>query len=497
MNDLLIYGDIGWENTAKQVQERLNEFDGAPVRVRINSGGGDVYEGIAILNTLRAYSGDITVVIESLAASAASFIAVGAGGRVVIRPNAEVMVHKAWAMLSGNADDIDKMRADLARQDVKLAKIYADRAGGAPDDWLSVMAAETWYTAEEALAAGLVDEIEDAKQPAMASLASLGAMRAQFKFANRAAAPPPPVTRSESGDATTTPSDGQEGDTVSILNQLAQELGKKPEEVQNALSGFFNETVKITGEVDVTYPEDVKIVPTERITVDAKIGDTTADDEQVEVIPEGTEPQPNSAAVELAKSAGLTFTMGDVAEGFEATVDEGGTVTITAPSGVEVGSTAEFTVMVNDTAVPLSVTVRALSEDTNDGESAEGDSPAAPAGGESPSDVVTVPRAVWDEYMADRAKYSAKLAEDKRRALEAKVDRHIREGRYSAGHRAASIAAYQTDPVAAEKIWGNLPKNVAVPVQELGHSGDVAGMSKVEKLRAKAAANRENKKENK
>jgi len=496
MNDLLIYGDIGWENTAKQVQEKLNEFDGGPVRVRINSGGGDVYEGIAILNTLRAYSGDITVVIESLAASAASFIAVGAGGRVVIRPNAEVMVHKAWAMLSGNADDIDKMRADLARQDVKLAKIYADRAGGAPDDWLSVMAAETWYTAEEALAAGLVDEIEDAKQPAMASLASLGAMRAQFKFANRAAAPPPPVTRSESGDATTTPSDGQEGDAMSIKN-LAQELGVEPDELRKKLSGFFNETVKITGEVDVTYPEDVKIVPTERITVDAKIGDTTADDEQVEVIPEGTEPQPNSAAVELAKSAGLTFTMGDVADGFEATVDEGGTVTITAPSGVEVGSTAEFTVMVNDTAVPLSVTVRALSEDTNDGESDEGDAPAAPAGGESPSDVVTVPRAVWDEYMADRAKYSAKLAEDKRRALEAKVDRHIREGRYSAGHRAASIAAYQTDPLAAEKIWGNLPKNVAVPVQELGHSGDVAGMSKVEKLRAKAAANRQNKKENK
>ena len=496
MNDLLIYGDIGWENTAKQVQEKLNEFDGAPVRVRINSGGGDVYEGIAILNTLRAYAGDITVVIESLAASAASFIAVGAGGRVVIRPNAEVMVHKAWAMLSGNADDIDKMRADLARQDVKLAKIYADRAGGAPDDWLSVMAAETWYTAEEALAAGLVDEIEDAKQPALASLASLGAMRAQFKFANRAAAPPPPVTRSESGDATTTPSDGQEGDAMSIKN-LAQELGVEPDELRKKLSGFFNETVKITGEVDVTYPEDVKIVPTERITVDAKVGDTTADDEQVEVIPEGTEPQPNSAAVELAKSAGLTFTMGDVADGFEATVDEGGTVTITAPSGVEVGSTAEFTVMVNDTAVPLSVTVRALSEDTNDGESDEGDAPAAPAGGESPSDVVTVPRAVWDEYMADRAKYSAKLAEDKRRALEAKVDRHIREGRYSAGHRAASIAAYQTDPLAAEKIWGNLPKNVAVPVQELGHSGDVAGMSKVEKLRAKAAANRQNKKENK
>lgn len=496
MNDLLIYGDIGWENTAKQVQEKLNEFDGGPVRVRINSGGGDVYEGIAILNTLRAYSGDITVVIESLAASAASFIAVGTGGRVVIRPNAELMIHKAWTLLSGNADDIDKTRADLARQDMKLASIYAEKAGGELDDWLQAMSAETWYTAEEALEAGLVDAIEDAKKPVEAAAGS-SRVFAQFRYSSRAAAPPPPVTRSESGDATTTPSDGQKGDTVSILNQLAQELGKKPEDVKNALSGFFNETVKISGEVDVTYPEDVKIVPTERITIDPKIGDTTADDEQVEVIPEGTEPQPAPGAVELAKSAGLTFTMGDVAAGFEATVDEGGTVTVTAPSGAEVGSTAEFTVLVNDTAVPLTVTVRSLSEDTNDGEDTEGDSPSSPAGGEAAADVVTVPRAVWDEYMADRAKYSAKLAEDKRRALEAKVDRHIREGRYSAGHRAAAIAAYQTDPVAAEKIWGNLPKNVAVPVQEIGHSGDVAGMSKIEKLRAKAAANRQNKKENK
>ena len=495
MNDLLIYGDIGWENTAKQVQERLNEFDGAPVRVRINSGGGDVYEGIAILNTLRAYSGDITVVIESMAASAASFIAVGAGGRVVIRPNAELMIHKAWTLLSGNADDIDKTRADLARQDMKLASIYAEKAGGELDDWLQAMSAETWYTAEEALEAGLVDAIEDAKKPVEA-VAGSSRVFAQFRYSSRAAAPPPPVSRSVSGDISTTPSDGQEGDAMSIKN-LAQELGVEPDVLREKLSGFFNETVKISGDVDVTYPEDVKIVPTERITVDATIGDATADDEQVEVIPEGTEPQPAPGAVELAKSAGLTFTMGDVADGFEATVDEGGTVTITAPSGAEVGSTAEFTVMVNETAVPLSVTVRALSEDTNDGESAEGDAPASPAGEESAADVVTVPRAVWDEYMADRAKYSAKLAEDKQRALEAKVDGHIREGRYSAGHRGAAIAAYQTDPVAAEKIWGSLPKNVAVPVQEIGHSGDVAGMSKLEKLRAKAAANRQNKKENK
>jgi len=501
VTEILLYGPIGadmWEPddsiTAKSVIAQLAEIDG-DVTVRISSGGGDVYEGIDIMQALRNHPGRVTVIVESLAASAASFIAVGGADEVLMRKSSEMMIHRAMTFSDGNADELSKTLADLERQDMKLASIYAEKAGGQVDDWLEAMGAETWYTSEEAVAAGLADRVVDAK-PVPEAQAPEASMRHRFKFANRAAAPPPPVTRSESGDATTTPSDGQKGDAMSIKN-LAQELGVEPDELRKKLSGFFNETVKITGEVDVTYPEDVKIVPTERITVDAKIGDTTADDEQVEVIPEGTELQPNSAAVELAKSAGLTFTMGDVADGFEATVDEGGTVTITAPSGVEVGSTAEFTVMVNETAVPLSVTVRALSEDTNDGESAEGDSPDAPAGGESPSDVVTVPRAVWDEYMADRAKYSAKLAEDKHRALEAKVDRHIREGRYSAGHRAAAIAAYQTDPLAAEKIWGNLPKNVAVPVQEIGHSGDVSVMTQVEKLRAKAADNRKNKKENK
>lgn len=499
MAEILLYGPIGadmWEPensiTAKKVMDDLAGVDG-DVTVRISSGGGDVYEGIDIMHALKNHPGKVTVIVESLAASAASFIAVGGGDEVLMRPSSELMIHRAWTYSDGNANDLRKTLSDLERQDVKLAAIYAEKAGGEVDDWLDAMSEETWYTADEAVAAGLADRLVDSKtQPAVQAPAA--SMRRRFKFANRAAAPPPPVARSESGNEDTTPSDGQIGDKMSILNQLAQELGKKPEDVQAALSGFFNETVEISGEVDVTYPDDVQIIPTQRITVDARIGDATADDDQVEVVPDGADPAPNSAAVELAKSAGLTFEMGDVADGFDATVDEGGTVTVTAPSGAEVGSSAEFTVQVNGTAVPLTVTVRAMSEDTP-AEETEGDAPAEPTG--EATDVVTVPRAVWDEYLADRARYSAKLAEDKQRELEAKVDQHIRDGRYSAAHRAAAISAYKTDPVAAEKIWGALPKNVAVPVKEIGHSGDTAGMSKVEQLRAKAAANRQSKKENK
>lgn len=468
MDDLLIYGDIGWENTAKEVQEKLNEFDDEPVRVRINSGGGDVYEGIAILNTLRAYSGDITVVIESLAASAASFIAVGTGGRVVIRPNAEVMVHKAWAMLSGNADDIDKMRADLARQDVKLAKIYADRAGGSLDDWLSVMAAETWYTADEALAAGLVDEIEDAKQPAMASL---GAMRAQFKFANRAAAPPPPVTRSESGDATTTPSDGQKGDTVSILNQLAQELGKKPEDVKNALSGFFNETVEVSGQVDVTYPEETAVAPTERVTVEPTVTNTDG---------------------EAGGALGLAFAVSNTPDGWDITVDEStGAVTAKAPAGVEPGDTATATVVVNEsTEVPVAFKVRALADD--DEQPTNTEDVDTPASGES-ANTVTLDRDTYN-LLVSQAKQGAQAASDKaREARIAEVDNWISEGRVAAAQRDKVLSVMHENEALAREVYGSNPKNT-VPMAEVGHVGAGMPKSKAEELLAKADSIRNNKK---
>lgn len=470
MNDLLIYGDIGWENTAKEVQEKLNEFDGGPVRVRINSGGGDVYEGIAILNTLRAYSGDITVVIESLAASAASFIAVGTGGRVVIRPNAELMIHKAWTLLSGNADDIDKTRADLARQDMKLASIYAEKAGGELDDWLQAMSAETWYTAEESLEAGLVDAIEDAKKPVEAAAGS-SRVFAQFRYSSRAAAPPPPVTRSESGDTTTTPSNGQKGDTVSILNQLAQELGKKPEDVKNALSGFFNETVEVSGQVDVTYPEETAVAPTERVTVEPTVANTDG---------------------EAGGSLGLAFAVSNTPDGWDITVDEStGAVTAKAPAGVEPGDTATATVVVNEsTEVPVAFKVRALADDDEQPTSTE--DVDTPASGES-ANTVTLDRDTYN-LLVSQAKQGAQAASDKaREARTAEVDNWISEGRIAAAQRDKVLSVMHENEALAREVYGSNPKNT-VPMAEVGHVGAGMPKSKAEELLAKADSIRNNKK---
>ena len=470
MNEILIYGDIGWDNTAKSVDEQLKTFNGEPVMVRINSGGGDVYEGIAMLNALRGYAGEVTAVIESIAASAASFIAVGIGGKVIARPNAEVMIHKAWTMLAGNADEIDKAKADLARQDVKIAGIYAGKAGGELDDWLALMSAETWYTADEAQASGLVDEVQDAKQSVDASIGGSRVL-AQFRYNNRAAAPPPPLARrSESAGNKL-----KEGDTVGIFDELAAKYGKSPEDVEKAFAGFFNESVQISGEVEVTYPNDVKIVPTEKIKVEPVIGDKPAEDaegaEPVAAELVDAEAAGDSAAVQLAKQAGLTFAMGDVAEGFTAEVNEGGVVTITAPSGAEVGSTVDFTVLVNETPVALGVTVRSLSEETEEEQESGSESvdpvPAPPV---EPAleNKITVDVDTWNELQA-RAKFGdeayVKAQSD---AREKKVDEWIRDGRISAGLRGKAIAAIHRDEEAAVALYGSNPKNT-VPRGEVGY----------------------------
>lgn len=438
-----MYGPIGPdlfepENaiTAQSVMSQLAEIEG-DVTVRISSPGGDVYAGIDIMNALKNHPGEVTVIVESLAASAASFIAVGGADRVLMRESSELMLHRAWTFTDGNADDVRKTLADLERQDVKLANIYAGKAGGDVQDWLDVMSAETWYTAREAVAAGLADEVIGTQEEKPAPAPSVA--RNRFKFANRAAAPPPPIS---------TPSDGQEGDGMNILNQLAQELGRKPEEVQDALSGFFNEAVTISGEVDVTYPENVKVAPTEKVIV-----------------------HPLFDGVEGEAPAGVTFEVA-AADGFTAEVDEAGVVTITAPSGVEPGDTAEFTVTVNDVAVPLNVEVRAVSDE----EDASGE--AAPVETAPAPDAVTLDRETYADLRAAAQLGWKAMEAEKVAKLDAEVDGWIAEGRISAALRPKAIKAIHTNADLARDLYGSNPAGT-IPRNEVGLGHDPATDSTV------------------
>ncbi|WP_301354952.1 head maturation protease, ClpP-related [Corynebacterium ciconiae] len=187
---LELYGEIGaWGVTVKDVAAELAAVDG-DLLVRCSSPGGDAFEGVALMNLLRAQNGRVTGVVEGYAASAASIVMVGGCDHLIMRPSAELMIHNAWTFGDGGSDDLRRIADDLDRMNNKMAAIYADRAGGDADSFLEAMSRETWYTAEEAVAAGLADEIRDGRESPVSSQPA-ARVRAAFKYRGRADAPAP------------------------------------------------------------------------------------------------------------------------------------------------------------------------------------------------------------------------------------------------------------------------------------------------------------------
>ncbi|GAB2907002.1 Clp protease ClpP [Rhodococcus aerolatus] len=128
------------------------------IDLHLNSPGGSAFEGVAIANVLRQHRADITVWVDGIAASAASVIAM-AGDEVVMSVGAQLMIHEAWAFSEGDAAEMRKAAEMLDSMSDSIASTYAARAGGTAADWRAVMQTEAWYTADEAVAAGLADRV--------------------------------------------------------------------------------------------------------------------------------------------------------------------------------------------------------------------------------------------------------------------------------------------------------------------------------------------------
>jgi ATP-dependent protease ClpP protease subunit len=191
--ELLIYDVIdSWMGvSAEQLVRDIAALDSnRALTVRINSPGGNVYDGVAILNALRNHPGTVTCVVDGLAASAASVIAMG-GDEIVMNRNAEMMVHNGSALVMGGAQDMRKMADRLDAVNANLASVYAERAGGTPQDWRAVMDSETWYSAEEAVAAGLADRVDSGAADARAIAAKFDL--SIFAHAGRQNAPAPVI----------------------------------------------------------------------------------------------------------------------------------------------------------------------------------------------------------------------------------------------------------------------------------------------------------------
>jgi len=160
--ELRIYDDIGfWGTTAKAFVNELDAVakDADEVLVAVNSGGGDVFDGFAIYNALRRYSGKVTARVDGIAASAASLVAM-AGDTIVMPENAMMMIHNAWTIAAGDAAALRKTAELLDKTRDGIVAAYRNKCGLTDDEIVAMMDAETWMTASEAKERGFADQIE-------------------------------------------------------------------------------------------------------------------------------------------------------------------------------------------------------------------------------------------------------------------------------------------------------------------------------------------------
>lgn len=197
--DLHIYDEIGYFGiTAADLIAELSGLDASAINMHLSSPGGEVFDGIAIYNALRSHNARVTTYVDSLAASIASVIAM-AGDEIIMQPHSQMMIHDGSGVCIGNAADMRELADLLDRQSDNIAGVYAERAGGTTKQWRARMQIETWYTAQEAVDAGLADRVAKKPQrmpdediPARDIAASWDL--SVFRHAGREHAPPPDVT---------------------------------------------------------------------------------------------------------------------------------------------------------------------------------------------------------------------------------------------------------------------------------------------------------------
>ena len=160
--EIIIYDVIGWPyNDAFDLVRSLGSIKAKNITVRINSPGGDVFDGVAIFNALKDHEARVTTKIEGLAASMASIVAL-AGDEVQAHKNAMYMIHDPWVLAAGNQYDLREIADILQKIGGNMLDIYYDKSNIGKRELKAMMKEETWFTAAEAKDRGLIDTVLDA-----------------------------------------------------------------------------------------------------------------------------------------------------------------------------------------------------------------------------------------------------------------------------------------------------------------------------------------------
>lgn len=177
--ELMIYGDIGedwWDEQSISAGDVVAQLDAlgpqvTQINVRINSVGGSVNDGLAIYNALKRANASIVVVVEGVAMSVASLIAM-AGDDVQVPSTSVLMIHAPWAYTGGNATQLRAAADALDTFGLSMASAYAAKTGMSTDEVMAQMldGVDHYYTGEQAVAAGLADTLigDTAADPAPA-----------------------------------------------------------------------------------------------------------------------------------------------------------------------------------------------------------------------------------------------------------------------------------------------------------------------------------------
>ncbi|MEP4844890.1 head maturation protease, ClpP-related [Roseibium sp.] len=248
--ELVLYGFVGdnyWREgfTSTEVLEALAEHGtDNDLDVRLNSGGGYAFEGLAIYNALHVHKGNVTIHVDAIAASAASTIAM-AGDKIIMRAGSEMMIHDPSGYTFGTAEQHQKAMAALDKLGSQMASVYGARSGNDADKVRQVMKDETWFTAEEAVAAGYANQAEEAKAETVSAfdyriyskapdhLVALAAEKnwSLDKAITRSAASAAPTSQQETPMADKPKADDKPADTAAVKAEAATETKARIKEI--------------------------------------------------------------------------------------------------------------------------------------------------------------------------------------------------------------------------------------------------------------------------
>lgn len=172
--DVIVSDDWYGGISATTFVQQLAQLSVPNIHLRINSPGGDVFSARAMEAAIREHPSNIVAHVDGVAASAASFLAI-ACDQVVMADGAFFMIHRGSCMAWGTGDDLRATAALLDKVDASLVSSYANKTGQSADDIAAWMAAETWFTAGEAIELGFADEVATGAAPTNAGRWNLSA----------------------------------------------------------------------------------------------------------------------------------------------------------------------------------------------------------------------------------------------------------------------------------------------------------------------------------